>query len=65
MSRFMILPTAFFSIGVGGVIVGVAKISATVIFEGDVVMTSVPHFEFKCWRYFAACTGAFFATGVC
>ena len=57
ISRFNIFPAAFFSIAVGGVMVGVAKISATVRVEEEAARTSVPHFDFKCLRYCAACTG--------
>ena len=57
INRFNILPAAFFSIAEGGVMVGVAKISATVSVEGDSTTTPVPHFEFKWSRYCAACTG--------
>ena len=46
-----------FSIAVGGVMVGVAKISATARFDGEAARTSVPYFDSKCLRYCAACTG--------
>ena len=47
INRFNIVPAAFFSIAEGGVLVEVAKISATVSFEGDSTTTPVLHFEFK------------------